>query len=84
MPNGKPRRIVKSFDHAIDVLGGPSEAGERLGRTAVQVCQWRVRYNKIPPELYPTALRELEKEGFDAPLRLFRWEEFRKSKRKAG
>jgi hypothetical protein len=73
MPNDD-LRLIKSFDEAIDILGGPSKAAVKLRRTPQQVCQWRTRHGTIPAELYPRADKAFKALGYRAPARLFRFE----------
>jgi hypothetical protein len=67
-------REIKSFERAVLLLGGTTQAARVLGRRPPQIAQWRKRYGAFPAELYLVVDYQLRKQGFCAGPQLFTFE----------
>ena len=66
--------MLTRFDHVIEELGGVTEAGRLIGRSAANVCQWRAKYDAFPASLYFVVNGLLASHGCEAAERVFRFE----------
>ena len=64
-------RPVRSFDHAVEILGGTTATARALSRTPSQVCQWRTRTGRFPSQLFPKIKNALKCEGYEPSIHLF-------------
>ena len=67
-------RMLTRFDHVIEELGGVTEAGRLIGRTAANVCQWRAKYDAFPAALYFVVNDVLADRKCEASAKVFRFE----------
>ena len=67
-------RVLTRFDHVIEELGGVTEAGRLIGRTAANLCQWRAKYDRFPAALYFRVNDVLSERGCEASTTVFRFE----------
>jgi len=74
-------RVLTRFDHVIEELGGVTEAGRLIGRTAANLCQWRAKYDRFPAALYFRINAVLSARGCEASAQVFRFEPRRVRKR---
>lgn len=64
-------RLLTSFDHVIEALGGLKGAAELLGVTPAGVCHWRARTGRFPARTHPRIAAELARKGATASRDLF-------------
>lgn len=67
-------RMLTRFDHVIEELGGVTKAGQLIGRTAANLCQWRAKYDAFPASLWFVVNGLLASRGCEASARVFRFE----------
>ena len=76
-------RSVKSYEKAIEVLGGTGAAADALTRVrdpekpvlATAICKWRTRHGAFPSDLYFVVQRALGRKGYKATPDVFTFEE---------
>ena len=76
-------KVLTRFDHVIEELGGVTEAGRLIGRTAANLCQWRAKYDRFPAALYLKINFVLAQRGCEASEEVFRFEPKRTKRMKA-
>jgi DNA-binding transcriptional regulator YdaS (Cro superfamily) len=64
-------RLLTSFDHVIQTLGGLKAAAALLGVTPAAVCHWRARTGRFPARTHARIDAELARKGATAPRELF-------------
>jgi DNA-binding transcriptional regulator YdaS (Cro superfamily) len=67
-------RPVRSFDHAVEILGGTTATARVLSRSPSDVCHWRTRGAQFPAQVFPKVLKALKREGFEPSIYLFAFE----------
>lgn len=65
---------ITSFDSIILALGGVSAVARLTRRSPATVCNWRPR-SLFPPRLYFVMQHELERRGYEAPRKLWGFQE---------
>jgi hypothetical protein len=64
-------RLLTSFDHVIQTLGGLKAAAALLRCTPAAVCHWRTRTGRFPARTHPRIDAELARKGATATRDLF-------------
>jgi len=64
-------RPVRSFDRAVEILGGTTATARALARAPSDVCHWRTRGAQFPAQVFVKVKKALEREGFEPSIHLF-------------
>ena len=67
-------RPVRSFDHAVEILGGTTATARALARNPSDVCHWRTRTGQFPSQLFRKLQKALAREGYEPSAQLFDFE----------
>jgi hypothetical protein len=67
-------RKIRTFDEAVNVLGGTGKAAKILGRAPHEICKWRTRHGRFPASAFPDVSKALAASGYQIPASLFRFD----------